>query len=52
MADGSGSPEQLKMTFQRFGRFLPKENILVVTLPSFEKRPVRFCRRFQKTTSL
>lgn len=35
MADGSGSPEQLKMTFDRFCRFLPKDNILVVTLPSF-----------------
>ncbi len=35
MADGSGSPEQLRMTYGRFGRFLPKDNIILVTLPSF-----------------
>ena len=27
MADGSGTPEQLKMTYNRFNRFLPENNI-------------------------
>ena len=35
MADGSGTPEQLKMTYKRFERFLPENNILVITLDRF-----------------
>ncbi len=35
MADGSGTPEQLKMTYKRFKRFLPENNILVITLDRF-----------------
>ena len=35
MADGSGTPDQLKMTYQRFGRFLPESNILVITLEKY-----------------
>lgn len=35
MADGSGTPEQLKMTYKRFNRFLPENNILVITLDRF-----------------
>ena len=35
MADGSGTPDQLKMTYQRFGRFLPESNILVITLDRY-----------------
>ena len=35
MADGSGTPDQLKMTYDRFSRFLPKNNILVITLDRF-----------------
>ena len=37
MADGSGTPEQLKMTYNRFNRFLPENNILVITLDRFAK---------------
>ena len=29
MADGSGTPDQLKMTYDRFNRFLPESHILV-----------------------
>ena len=35
MADGSGTPDQLKMTFDRFNRFLPESHILVITLDRF-----------------
>ena len=35
MADGSGTPEQLKMTYKRFKGFLPENNILVITLDRF-----------------
>ena len=35
MADGSGTPEQLKMTYKRFKRFLPENNILIITLDRF-----------------
>lgn len=37
MADGSGTPEQLKMTYKRFKRFLPENNILVITLDRFAR---------------
>ena len=35
MADGSGTPDQLKMTYDRFNRFLPESHILVITLDRF-----------------
>ena len=35
MADGSGTPDQLRMTYDRFSRFIPKDHILVVTLERF-----------------
>ena len=35
MADGSGTPDQLKMTFDRFNRFLPENHILIITLDRF-----------------
>ena len=35
MADGSGTPEQLKMTFDRFNRFVPESHILIITLDRF-----------------
>ena len=35
MADGSGTSDQLKMTFDRFNRFLPESHILVITLDRF-----------------
>lgn len=35
MAGGEGSPGQLRMTYERFARFLSPENILVVTLSPF-----------------
>ena len=35
MADGSGSPSQLRNTYDRFLRFLPESHILVVTLEKF-----------------
>ena len=35
MADGSGSPFQLRVTYERFVRVLPQSNILVVTLARF-----------------
>ena len=37
MADGSGTPEQLKMTFDRFNRFVPESHILIVTLDRFAR---------------
>ena len=35
MADGSGTPDQLRSTYERFARFFPRENILIVTLEGF-----------------
>lgn len=35
MADGTGSPFQLRVTFERFLRVLPQDHILVVTLSRF-----------------
>ena len=35
MADGTGSPFQLRVTYERFLRVLPKDHILVVTLSRF-----------------
>ena len=35
MADGAGSPSQLRNTYDRFAGVVPEENILVVTLSSF-----------------
>ena len=35
MADGTGSPKQLRNTYERFLQVLPRENILVVTLSRF-----------------
>ena len=35
MADGSGTPDQLRMTYDRFSRFIPKDHILVVTLERY-----------------
>ena len=35
MADGSGTSDQLKMTFDRFNRFLSESHILVITLDRF-----------------
>ena len=38
MADGSGTPDQLKMTYERFSRFLPQSHILVITLDHFAQK--------------
>ena len=35
MADGTGSPNQLRYTYDRFCQVVPEENILVVTLARF-----------------
>ena len=35
MADGTGSPKQLQVTYERFQQVVPEENILVVTLERF-----------------
>ena len=35
MADGSGNPDQLRMTYDRFARFIPESHILVITLDRF-----------------
>jgi len=35
MADGSGTPDQLRMTYDRFSRFIPKDRILVITLERY-----------------
>ena len=35
MADGTGSPSQLRITYERFTGIVPPENILVVTLARF-----------------
>ncbi|MBO4585900.1 MAG: hypothetical protein J5675_04790 [Bacteroidales bacterium] len=35
MADGTGSPYQLRMTYDRFQGVVPQENIVVVTLDKF-----------------
>ena len=35
MADGTGNPDQLRMTFDRFKHFMPESHILVVTLARF-----------------
>ena len=35
MADGSGTPDQLRRTYERFARFFPQEHILIVTLDAF-----------------
>jgi len=35
MADGSGSPFQLRVTYERFVRVIPRDHILVVTLSRF-----------------
>ena len=35
MADGSGSPYQLRITFDRFLKVVPQDHILVVTLARF-----------------
>ena len=37
MADGSGTPDQLRMTYDRFSRFIPKDHILVITLERYAK---------------
>ena len=41
MADGTGSPYQLRLTYDRFLRVVPADNILVVTLSPFAKDAMR-----------
>ena len=35
MADGAGTPDQLRMTYDRFSRFIPEDHILVITLERY-----------------
>ena len=41
MADGAGSPSQLRNTYDRFSGVVPEENILVVTLSRFADQALK-----------
>ena len=41
MADGTGSPYQLRLTYDRFQNVVPAENIIVVTLAKFAEQASR-----------
>ena len=53
MADGSGSPKQLRVTYDRFREVVPAGQILLVTLAPWHPLPIRpacCCRTFRNRT--
>ncbi len=52
MADGTGSPYQLRLTYDRFLNVVPAENILVVTLARFADEAARILPELPKENLL